>query len=640
MASKAQRRSLVSSCARKHLLAFHGTLLFLSVQGFGFLSPVCTRNYRIEYRQDLFDDKVESVAFRRLTTTKHRSKFWSRIRSTRLLEDKNSDVATIVSETLAPNHRIIEEQEIEEWENYANELRQFKEQNGDCLVPTSYDMKHNSTLAAWVQTQREQLILWRKNVSNTTVIRATTLTRDRVKMLSKLGFHWHVLDADHVWDKFLNYLVQNITQPPVGETKLFNEWNAHQREEYRRYKWKRISSMTKDRVDKLIEADFDFKRQVPKLSWEEGLERLNEFKEWNGHCRVPARYETNPELGSWVKDTRKAYKKYANGEPSNALDQARIAKLEAVGFDWELKKGKPLKSWDERFKELCAFKDTFGHCNVPTQFKEITGLFEWVMTHRKNYRFFHEGKDATITEEQIRKLEAIGFEWQLFTKPDWDDQYDELVAYQNRYGDYNVPQSYIQNPKLGRWLTVQRQAYKEFQTGQKSGLTAERVAKLNRLDDNGFQASVNADWYDRFEELKVYKDTYGDFRVPGANLKDSDTYQLALWVQKQRRNFKLLQEGKKLYMTEDRIQKLNEIGFEWSVHSWSVRYEELKAFQKQHGHCRVPGAKLKDSDTYQLANWVQTQRRKFKLLQEGKKSYVTEERLRKLNEVGFEWSLR
>jgi hypothetical protein len=67
---------------------------------------------------------------------------------------------------------------------------------------------------------------------------------------------------------------------------------------------------------------------------------------------------------------------------------------------------------------------------------------------------------------------------------------------------------------------------------------------------------------------------------------------------------------------------LNDIGFEWSVtaavYSWDERFEELKAFRKEHGHYRVPLQKEKDSATKQLALWIQNQRAQYKLLQQGK----------------------
>jgi hypothetical protein len=68
---------------------------------------------------------------------------------------------------------------------------------------------------------------------------------------------------------------------------------------------------------------------------------------------------------------------------------------------------------------------------------------------------------------------------------------------------------------------------------------------------------------------------------------------------------------------------------------WAERYKELCQYRHQNGHCVVP-------NTYQeanplLARWVKRQRYQYKLLQEGKASTLTEERVAALKSVGFVW---
>jgi hypothetical protein len=67
---------------------------------------------------------------------------------------------------------------------------------------------------------------------------------------------------------------------------------------------------------------------------------------------------------------------------------------------------------------------------------------------------------------------------------------------------------------------------------------------------------------------------------------------------------------------------------------WDERFEQLKSFQKEHGHCRVvPTSTGKDSNTHQLYHWVKNQR------QDGKSKAMSEERIQKLNDICFEWSI-
>ena len=45
----------------------------------------------------------------------------------------------------------------------------------------------------------------------------------------------------------------------------------------------------------------------------------------------------------------------------------------------------------------------------------------------------------------------------------------------------------------------------------------------------------------------------------------------------------------KMIITEDRINALDELGFEWEANNklFDIRVEELKAFKEKHGHVRV-----------------------------------------------------
>jgi hypothetical protein len=93
-------------------------------------------------------------------------------------------------------------------------------------------------------------------------------------------------------------------------------------------------------------------------------------------------------------------------------------------------------------------------------------------------------------------------------------------------------------------------------------------------------------------------------------------------------------------MSEERIQKLNDISFEWSIivtADWDERFEQLKAFKKEHGHFRVIREQGKDSAANQLAVWLSRQRAQYKRLQQGKKSTIKEESIQKLNEIGLVW---
>jgi len=99
-------------------------------------------------------------------------------------------------------------------------------------------------------------------------------------------------------------------------------------------------------------------------------------------------------------------------------------------------------------------------------------------------------------------------------------------------------------------------------------------------------------------------------------------------------------------MTDERVQKLESIGFQWSLsfgdvirgdktrkNIWDARFHELVAFKAKHGHCNVP------SRSGKLGRWVNRQREQYRLSKVGKSSYMTDERVQKLESIGFQWSV-
>ena len=145
-------------------------------------------------------------------------------------------------------------------------------------------------------------------------------------------------------------------------------------------------------------------------------------------------------------------------------------------------------------------------------------------------------------------------------------------------------------------------------------------------------------WQRRYEELKQFRARTGHCRVPR---RFTENKALGMWVDKQRREYKLLIEHKSSQMTIERAEALNEIGFEWVVkpdndEAWQRRYEELKHFKARTGHCRVPRSFIENKA---LGTWVKTQRREYKLLIEDNPSQMTIERAEALNDIGFEWAL-
>ena len=107
-----------------------------------------------------------------------------------------------------------------------------------------------------------------------------------------------------------------------------------------------------------------------------------------------------------------------------SADRAR--QLDSLGFRW----GKVWEeNWNDRYEELRRYRAAHGHCLVPTHAAgPHKPLATWVIRQRERYKARGEeglraatrdGKKrrhfTAMTDEQIRKLEDIGFQWKVGT---------------------------------------------------------------------------------------------------------------------------------------------------------------------------------------------------------------------------------
>ena len=135
--------------------------------------------------------------------------------------------------------------------------------------------------------------------------------------------------------------------------------------------------------------------------------------------------------------------------------------------------------------------------------------------------------------------------------------------------------------------------------------------------------------------LLSFKAKYGHLNVPKP-FNENPT--LGTWVNTQRFQYSNLRRGKKSNLTEERITKLDSIGFDWipRLSGWDEMFQCIKLYKAKCGDCNVP---IKFNENRKLGAWVSKQRFSYKMLEEGKKSSITEERIQKLNGIGFQWEL-
>lgn len=154
-------------------------------------------------------------------------------------------------------------------------------------------------------------------------------------------------------------------------------------------------------------------------------------------------------------------------------------------------------------------------------------------------------------------------------------------------------------------------------------------------DGQRFKRFHEEKWSHRFKELLQFHREFGHSAVPHTYPRNP---QLARWVKRQRRQYKLRRDGRPSTMTLERLQLLDSVGFVWDSHdvNWREKLSALDAFRHDHGHCNVPS----NYSDKKLATWVKCQRRQYKLHVDKKASAMTEERIHELARRGFEWEIR
>ena len=112
---------------------------------------------------------------------------------------------------------------------------------------------------------------------------------------------------------------------------------------------------------------------------------------------------------------RQAYKAINEGGIPRRykLSKADMKRLENAGFEWNLCKK---LTFDDRFKDLMAFKAKFGHCNVPqtkSSNNKHSSLGKWCSDIRQSFKAIKEGGmlRCKLSEADIKRLEKAGFMW-------------------------------------------------------------------------------------------------------------------------------------------------------------------------------------------------------------------------------------
>ena len=254
--------------------------------------------------------------------------------------------------------------------------------------------------------------------------------------------------------------------------------------------------------------------------------------------------------------------------------------------------------WDESFGRLLNYKEKYGDCLVKQKYKDLDdySLGSWVTNQRALY---NKGK---LKPEYKRQLDEIGFIWNI-EEASWQEAYALLKAFKEREGHCRPSRRLKVESKfhdgslsLGTWGGTQRGLWK------KGELQEERYQKLLDL---GFRFDSHGELWDFcYSEVLKFFQKFGHCNLPSGYTVDGINLQTWFKTQRTKKN-----HGK---LSEDRIMRLDEIGFDWDPMSkkWEKGFCMLVAFREKFNHVDVKPRFI--FNNYPLGNWVGIQRSWYK----------------------------
>ena len=385
-------------------------------------------------------------------------------------------------------------------------------------------------------------------------------------------------------------------------------------------------TLTPERIAKLDRIGMVWEEKAERL-WEEGYQHAEAYYREHGNLDVIAAYvcEDGYRLGTWISNQRGKKK----GRAGRALTDEQIKRLEKIGMIWS----QVDYAFEQGYLAAKEYLEEHGDLWVPASYVSPDGfrLGNWLLSKRTAYANRNE---TQLTDEQQRRLEALGFVWDNRHEVSWEEHYQEAAAYAIAHGNLAVRFDYRQNGKcIYRWLSNQRDrlAQGKLPDDKQKRLEALNPAWQEWLDSHPI-TEQNRD-YMSFEYGYPYALAYhranGNLRVPRDYVTE-DGYLLGKWT-KAMRAAKVGTHKKPL--TAKQIQYLEELGMLWNKNDelWENNYDVMRQYVAEHGDMNMPQNYQKPLGT-RIQLWLS---RTFSLLKEGK---LPEDKLKKLETLEPAWT--
>ena len=307
------------------------------------------------------------------------------------------------------------------WEMCYQEAKSYFELHGNIKVPKNYITENGISLGSWLITQRR--------------VRAGavpgSLTKEQIQLLDELGMVWESR-VGRAWETGYQELVKyyeeygnvDVLSRYVTEDGYpLGKFVANQRQAWKNSRLEKGIGgrrLLPERERRLNELGFLWEKpkKAPEdkdsnggnkydARWNEKFRLAEQYYREHGNLEVPREYTVQGvRLGRWVNALRSA--RICPGSSHYRLDEERIRSLDRIGMRWGG------ESWEVRYHLAELYYQEHGDLKISQSYvtetkEERIWLGKWLAAQRKKRN--HPGGRHDLTEEQEKRLEAIGMEW-------------------------------------------------------------------------------------------------------------------------------------------------------------------------------------------------------------------------------------
>jgi superfamily II DNA or RNA helicase len=476
------------------------------------------------------------------------------------------------------------------WDLWYGQLVAFYEKNKRWPIDGSKNIAE-ARLSTWCGNQRT---------------RQSYLPRDKIDKLNEINFPWDIFEES--WNENFNKLkvfYKNNKRWPNNNSRNKDEriiasWCHIQRNNFKN------DRLSQERVSKLKGINFSF--DPFNDIWEQNFNNLDEF--YNNNKRWPqynSKNKAEVALCHWCRSQR-------TGRTN--LSRDKIDKLNKIGFIFEMRN----ESWSKNFNSLKEFN--IKNKKWPSQWsdnKEEKNLSVWCSAQRTNHM---KGK---LSADKVNELNGIQFKWEPIDET-WNSYFNKVEVFYSTNKRWPTSKN-KEEASLSGWCSRQRVKF------AKNSLSRDKINKLKLInfDFTLINNIWDEKWDKTFNDLKEFhrKNKRWPTRRRGSTNLGSDHKKeriLGNWYEQQKSLFK---KGK---LSEDKIKKLESIGFVWDTlnENWNKNFNAIKEFYRVNRRWpRSSGNKEENK----LDNWCKDQKYLFK------KGKLSQDKISKLDAFDFRWEL-